>query len=144
MEVAAMRRQLNVPVKFMRITSSKSFKSCGPEYRTIRAMGAIPAQLTRSRVGPFCFSIMRNASIADCSSVTSQSTKTPPSSSASLTPEFLFTSRMAILAPAPANSRLVAPPNPDAPPVITAAIPLICIPNMPFQHTVVSARFLGG
>src|SRR3546814_12091829 len=49
--------------------------------------------------------------------------KTPLSSAASASPRSAFISKIATSTPTDASFRLVASPNPDAPPVTTAAIP---------------------
>src|SRR3546814_3577524 len=49
--------------------------------------------------------------------------KTPLSSAASAWPRSAFISKIATSTPTDASFRLVASPNPDAPPVTTAAIP---------------------
>src|SRR5262245_25187631 len=57
-----------------------------------------------------------------------------PSSLANALPSFSLRSAIATLPPAAAIMRAVAPPRPDAPPVIRNTLPPICIRLFLFRH----------
>jgi hypothetical protein len=81
----------------------------------------MPAQLIRTRAGPWAFAAAAIAASADAASATSHVTATPPISAATVSANLVLRSHTATLAPSLASRRAVAAPNPDAPPVTIAA-----------------------
>ena len=129
MRAAVRRMTLKVPIRLTWITRSKRSRGSGPCRPMTRSAVAIPAQLTTIWTLPkrscTCATARATASLL----VTSVSTKSPlsPNSAARAWPASALRSQRASFAPAPANNRAVAAPNPDAPPVITATLPASCM-----------------
>src|SRR6202044_2079277 len=119
----ARRSALNVPIRLMAMTRSKSASGIGPSRPTIRFAGPMPAQLIRMRGVPWSAADLANAASVSAALVTSQVTAMPLMSIATSAAAFALTSKIATLAPASASMRAVAAPSPDAPPVTIAACP---------------------
>src|SRR5580704_17645497 len=119
----ARRSALNVPIRLMAITRSKSASGIGPSRPTMRFAGPTPAQLIRMRGVPWSAAALANAASVAAALVTSQVTAMPLISTATSAAAFALTSKIATLAPASASMRAVAAPSPDAPPVTIAACP---------------------
>src|SRR5580692_2415906 len=117
------RNALNVPIRLMAMTRSKSASGIGPSRPTMRLAGPIPAQLIRMRGVPWSAAALAKAASVAAALVTSQVTAMPLMSIATSAAAFALTSKIATLAPASASMRAVAAPSPDAPPVTIAACP---------------------
>ena len=77
MAAAASRIMLNVPIRLMRMTRSKSASGIGPSRPTMRLAGPMPAQLIRMRAGPWSAAAFANAASAELASDTSQGMAMP-------------------------------------------------------------------
>src|SRR5580658_10252011 len=119
----ARRSALNVPIKLMAMTRSKSASGIGPSRPTMRLAGPMPAQLIRMRGVPWSAAALENAASVAAALVTSQVIAMPLMSIATSAAAFALTSKIATLAPASASMRAVAAPSPEAPPVTIAACP---------------------
>src|SRR6266849_5072625 len=125
MSAATSRMTLKVPTRLMLMTRSKSASGIGPSRPTMRLAGPTPAQLIKMRAAP-CLSRACARAAAACSAwVTSHCSASPPIFSATARAPSRLTSSTATLAPARASSLAVAAPRPEAPPVTTAACPLM-------------------
>src|ERR1700722_17826128 len=123
MAAPARRSALNVPIKLIAMTRSKSASGIGPSRPTMRLAGPMPAQLIRMRGVPWSAAALANAASVAAALVTSQVTAMPLISTATSAAAFALTSKIATLAPASASMRAVAAPSPEAPPVTIAACP---------------------
>src|SRR5580700_1769802 len=121
--VPARRSALNVPIRLMAMTRSKSVSGIGPSRPTMRLAGPMPAQLIRMRGVPWSAAALANAASVAAALVTSHATAMPLMSIATSAAALALTSKIATLAPASANMRAVAAPSPEAPPVTIAACP---------------------
>ena len=110
-------------MRLMLTTLAKSSSARGPLRPTIFAGVPTPAQLTTMRATPWASRALATAASVPGPSVTSQTTPRPPISLATASAFSMFMSKMETLAPAAANARAVASPNPEAPPVTIAASP---------------------
>src|SRR5580700_3517629 len=125
MAAPASRNALNVPIRLMAMTRSKSASGIGPSRPTMRLAGPMPAQLIRMRGVPWSAAALVNAASVAAALVTSQVIAMPLMSIATSAAAFALTSKIATLAPASASMRAVAAPSPEAPPVTIAACPLM-------------------
>src|SRR5580704_7083863 len=125
MAAPASRNALNVPIRLMAMTRSKSASGIGPSRPTMRFAGPTPAQLIRMRGVPLSAAALVNAASVAAALVTSHAIAIPLMSRATSTAAFWLTSKIATLAPASASMRAVAAPSPEAPPVTIAACPLM-------------------
>jgi len=121
----ARRSALNVPIRLMAMTRSKSASGIGPSRPTMRLAGPMPAQLIRMRGVPWSAAALAKAASVATALVTSQVIAMPLMSIATSAAAFWLTSKIATLAPASASMRAVAAPSPEAPPVTIAACPLM-------------------
>jgi hypothetical protein len=121
MSAVASRNMLKEPIRLTLMTRSKSVRAIGPSLPITRLATPMPAQFTSTRAGPCALDAAAMAASAEAASETSQTTATPLISAATLSASFALRSQTATLAPAAANRRAVAAPNPDAPPVTMAA-----------------------
>ena len=121
---AASRSTLNVPTRLTPTTVRNSSRSCGPRRDTMRADGAMPAQLTASRSCCPSSSMRASAARTPASSVTSAASSVTPSGAVA----------PATARPGPARRRWRRArrarrrwprPSPDAAPVTSAAEPAI-------------------
>src|SRR5580700_9238300 len=119
----ASRNALNVPIRLMAMTRSKSASGIGPSRPTIRLAGPTPAQLIRMRGVPWSAAASVNAASVAAALVTSHATAMPLMSIATSAAAVALMSKIATLAPASASMRAVAAPSPEAPPVTIAACP---------------------
>src|SRR6202030_3071544 len=119
----ARRSALNVPIKLMAMTRSKSASGIGPSRAAMRFAGPMPAQLIRMRGVPWSAAALAKAASVAAALVTSQAIAMPLMSIATSAAAFWLTSKIATLAPASASMRAVAAPSPEAPPVTIAACP---------------------
>src|SRR5579875_1708898 len=134
MSAAARRIMLKLPIRLTLTTRAKSASGIGPSLPTMRAAGAMPAQLTRTRAAPCLARAAATAASALLASDTSQWSARPPVSFATASAPGMFTSRTATLAPAFARYRAVSATSPEPPPVTIAACPptsMILIPLLP-------------
>src|SRR5580693_9253118 len=119
----ARRSALNVPIRLMAMTRSKSASGIGPSRPTMRLAGPMPAQLITMRGVPWSAAALAKAASVAAALVTSQVIAMPLMSIATSAAAFALTSKIATLAPASASMRAVAAPSPEAPPVTIAACP---------------------
>ena len=68
----ASRSALNVPIRLMAMTRSKSASGIGPSRPTMRLAGPMPAQLIRMRGVPWSAAALANAASVAAALVTSQ------------------------------------------------------------------------
>src|SRR5436305_1489027 len=116
---------LAVDVSALKDMACERRELIGPSRPTMRLAGPTPAQLITMRAAP-CRSRASFSAALDCSAlVTSQATAWPPIFSARARAPSRLTSITVTLAPAQASSLAVAAPRPEAPPVTTAACPLM-------------------
>ena len=115
---------LNVPIRLILMTISKSCSGIGPVLEIVRPARPMPAQFTTTRGVPSFSTTAFTPASADAASPTSTLQKIPPSSLAFFSPSSALRSKIATLAPLAASALAVAPPRPDAPPVTMAASPL--------------------
>ena len=128
---AARRSMLKLPIRLTRMTVSKSARSIGPSRPTIRLAGAIPAQLTSRRQGPWVALAFLTTASAVAASLTSQARPSPPISFATASAVSRLRSITPTRAPAAARARAVAAPMPEPPPVTRAPTPLTSIEPPP-------------
>src|ERR1700722_9043073 len=123
--IAALARRiiLKVPMRFTRITFSKSASGWGPSRPTTRLATPMPAQLTSTRGGPWVAAAFAIPPAADASSATSPATARPPTALAASSAAAGLRSKTVTFAPLAASASAVARPSPDAPPVTIAATP---------------------
>src|SRR5262249_2930491 len=118
------RIKLNVPIRLILITRSKSPSGIGPSRPTIRLARPMPAQLMRMRAAPCLARASETALAAASASLTSHLTASAPIFAAPSFIAFSLTSRSVTLAPCLASTAAVAAPRPEPPPVTSAACPL--------------------
>ena len=125
----------NVPVRLMAITREKVSRSCACQRSlsrfllTVRLPTTMPAQLTSTRSGPCAARAFCKAVVMESGSVTSASQNKAPCCCAISAPRGSRSNRLT-LTPWARNIAQVACPNPDAPPVMMAAVVWsICIFN---------------
>ena len=106
----------------MLITFENSASGCAPSLPTVLDAGAMPAQLTNPISLP-SFTAAATAACASASWLTSQRTKPPPISAATLRPTSSSRSAITTWPPLAASMRAVPSPSPDAPPVTMKTLP---------------------
>ena len=122
MASAAKRIMLKLPIKLTVIVFVKTSNLWAPCLPTVFSAGAMPAQLTK----PINLPIETALAITACPSaslLTSQATKAPPMSLATVWPFSTCISAITTCAPCCAKARAVPSPNPDAPPVTIKTLP---------------------
>src|SRR5699024_4966335 len=126
MASAARRSTLNVPTRFTETADWNRSRSWTPFLETIRAAGAMPAQLTTTRSGAASVALAI-AALTSSSLVTSAATSVIPVSipcSTALSMD-CWRSRPNTVAPFSASDRAVALPRPEAAPVTMTEAPLM-------------------
>ena len=129
---AARRIMLKLPIRLIWMTLANRPSACAPSLPTVRAAGAMPAQLTRPKSAPIdsaCATTARPSSSLE----TSQRTKAPPISSATAWPRSACRSAMTTFAPSRASMRAAPSPRPEAAPVTMKTLPAMsmeCVPAL--------------
>ena len=124
---AASRTMLKTPMRLMLTMRSNSSSGCGP-LRPITFLPApTPAHAIVMRGAPSCSTRWAKAASKESAEDTSHSAKTPPISDAIAAPRSPSRSSTPTWAPSDARCRAVAAPSPEAPPVMNAVDPAICI-----------------
>src|SRR5579859_3661400 len=132
MRAAATRIVLKVPIRLIVITRENCSSGSGPSREIVRPAVPTPAQLTTMCRPPSCSNTAATAAVICSPLVTSAGVqialpRPALSSVATCWPGWLDRSTSATAAPFSTSSSAVARPSPEAPPVISAALPLMFI-----------------